>query len=249
MKVYLVVIDTTGKQVKHFTKGIQNFYFVRAPDGQTAKQMVIASFGRRPPQLLNELHFCTHASPVEEILRLLNDKANSWSYIPIGGVRAPGQQAALSNEVQKVISNPNVTHAEWTPPKPKTYESQNNTQDDPGKISGRDAQIARPSPAPAPVAGNMDPNDPNMQQAFAAFMQFYNQQQGTPNPAPVNPNEIEVPVVDPASDPELQARIKANMRGGHSSDATVNDDDIPPEYRDTDPTVNPWGDDLDQVDE
>lgn len=130
MKYYLVTIDTTNRpNAKGFRPGIQNFYFCIAPGEVEAKNLILSTF-RANPGLLNQLIPCTNACELDLITRLLTPNQTLWSYIPIGNVRAPGQQKLIPSPDSLVNQNPTI-HAQgsYTPsakpiPKPQTYEEQ-----------------------------------------------------------------------------------------------------------------------------
>lgn len=209
---YLVVIDTTGRQnAKAFSKGIQNFYFVYAADGETARQMVLASFRSRP-ELLAQLVPCVKATPIDQILRLLNDRENSWSYVPMAGVRAPGQQATVVAADPNLAEYQNLMNKDYSPPAPKTYSAQNDTVTDHrkvGPLTEKDAKLVSPAPQ-NPV--NVDMNNPEQMKAlFAQFMSAINPQQASVNkPVFVAPPTLKVDELDD----ETRRRIAANASSG-----------------------------------
>jgi hypothetical protein len=133
MKYYVVTIDTTGRpNAKGFRPGIQNFYICIAPGEMEAKNLVLSTF-RSNPNFLNQLLPCTSATPLESITKLLSPNQALWSYIPIGGVRAPGQQKLIPNPESIVQHNPIVnmesSKENFAPSSkqiapPKTYEAQ-----------------------------------------------------------------------------------------------------------------------------
>ena len=135
MKYYVVTIDTTGRpNAKGFRPGIQNFYICIAPGEMEAKNLVLSTF-RSNPNFLNQLLPCTSATPLESITKLLSPNQALWSYIPIGGVRAPGQQKLIPNPESIVQHNPIVnmesSKENFAPSSkqvapPKTYEAQAN---------------------------------------------------------------------------------------------------------------------------
>lgn len=94
MNYYLVMIDTSIAPAKGFTKGIQNVYICLAPDEKTAKVMVLNTF-RNNPQIIHSLVYAISATPLETITKLLNPNQALWSYVPMGGMRAPGQQKRI----------------------------------------------------------------------------------------------------------------------------------------------------------
>lgn len=133
MKYYIVTIDTTDRpSAKGFRPGIQNFYICIAPGEMEAKNLVLSTFRGRP-DFLNQLLPCTSATPLESITKLLSPNQALWSYIPIGGVRAPGQQKLIPNPDSVVQHNPIInmqsTKENFTPSSkqvapPKTYDAQ-----------------------------------------------------------------------------------------------------------------------------
>lgn len=215
---YLVVIDTTGRSnAKAFSKGIQNFYFVYAADGETARQMVLASFRSRP-ELLAQLVPCVKATPIDQILRLLNDRENSWSYVPMAGVRAPGQQATV------VAANPESQDyqslmGKESPPPPRTYSTQNDTITDHRKIgplTEKDAKLlTSPPPQQVPNAGGIDMNNPDQVKALLAqLLTAMNNPVSPATPAPAKQFVPPPTLKADELDDETRRRIAANATAG-----------------------------------
>lgn len=133
MKYYVVTIDTTSRpNAKGFRPGIQNFYICLAPGEMEAKNLVLSTF-RSNPNFLNQLLPCTSATPLESITKLLSPNQALWSYIPIGGIRAPGQQKLIPSPESLVHQNPTInmesSRENFTPSSkqvaaPKTYDAQ-----------------------------------------------------------------------------------------------------------------------------
>ncbi len=130
MKYYLVTIDTTNRpSAKGFRPGIQNFYICIAPGEPEAKNLVLSTF-RSNPNLLNQLIACTNVTELDSITRLLTPQQALWSYIPIGGIRAPGQQKLIPNPDSLVNQNPQIHQkGDYSPSikpisPPKTYDAQ-----------------------------------------------------------------------------------------------------------------------------
>jgi hypothetical protein len=96
MNHYLVVIDTTNRpfDARAFKPGIQNFYICLAPDEKTAKNIVLNTF-RSNPAVIQQLINSVVATPINTIIDLLRPNQALWSYVPIGGMRAPGQQKRI----------------------------------------------------------------------------------------------------------------------------------------------------------
>lgn len=91
-EIFLVVIDTTGRvEAKNFQQGIQNFYFIHASDEETAKQIVLSTFRKRP-HLVSQLQYSVKATRLSSIVKTVGPGANFWTYVPFGGQRQPGQQ-------------------------------------------------------------------------------------------------------------------------------------------------------------
>lgn len=167
MKYYLVTIDTTNRpSAKGFRPGIQNFYICIAPGEPEAKNLVLSTF-RSNPNLLNQLIACTNAAELDSITRLLSPQQALWSYIPIGGIRAPGQQKLIPNPDSLVNQNPQIHQkGDYSPSvkpiaPPKTYEAQ----------VALDAQAAAALAPQAKVGGDaIDQllNDPRFKEALLA---------------------------------------------------------------------------------
>lgn len=263
-KVYLVVIDTTNRQAaKGWSKGIQNFYFVYANDGKMAEQMVLASFAARP-ELRAQLVPCVRATPLDSIVKLLNARENSWSYIPIGGVRAPGQQGVIP------VADPNdptyarMADKDFVPPAPRTYSGQNDTVIDPrqaGALTEDDKSLlAKKAPAPAPAipgAPQIDLTDPNVVALLAAVLQKAGVPLATPTVAPNEP--IAQNFVPPKTlrqdelDPETLKRIRSNIVPNGNVDVNDNDEEVTPQARqplpggvmnNTGKNTNEWGEPI-----
>jgi len=262
-KVYLVVIDTTNRQAaKGWSKGIQNFYFVYANDGKMAEQMVLASFAARP-ELRAQLVPCVKATALDSIVKLLNARENSWSYIPIGGVRAPGQQGVIP------VADPNdpvyarMADKDFVPAPPRTYSGQNDTVVDPrqaGVLTEDDkALLTKKAPVPAPAvpgAPQIDLTDPNVVALLAAVLQ----KAGVPLAAPAAPIEPVAPNFVPPKtlrqdelDPETLKRIRGNIVSNGNVDVNENDEEISPQTRPTLPggvvnntgkNTNEWGEPI-----
>ncbi len=139
MNHWLVVIDTTNRpfDARGFKPGIQNFYICLAPDANSAKNMVLNTFRQNPaviPQLINS----TYVTPLQAISQLLTPAQSLWSYVPMGGMRAPGQQKKIPSPDSLLrpevfdVNNPNPiarTNEEFRPStvepkKPEVYEVQ-----------------------------------------------------------------------------------------------------------------------------
>jgi hypothetical protein len=259
-KVYLVVIDTTNRQAaKGWSKGIQNFYFVYANDGKMAEQMVLASFAARP-ELRAQLVPCVKATPLDSIVKLLNARENSWSYIPIGGVRAPGQQGVIP------VADPNdpayarMADKDFVPAPPKTYSGQNDTVIDPhqaGALTEDDKSLlAKRAPAPA-VAPQIDLTDPNVVALLAAVLQKAGVPLAAPT-VPVVPNEpVAQNFVPPKTlrqdelDAETLKRIRSNIVPNGNVDVNENDEEVAPQTRrhggvvnNTGKNTNEWGEPI-----
>ena len=202
METYLVVIDSTHMpSAKSLSKNIQNFYFIKANDSNMAKQMVINTFRQRP-QIAADVTRCISATPIKAITDLLNERQNVWSYVPIGNVRAPGQQGtgAALQQIERLNEQgrtQEVSHRDYQPPKPETYDAVAKNADDMVK------EITPQQPAV----------DPAMFAQFQAFMQMMGG--GAPGVTPALQEQaaasVTITKADPSSDPELAARIRANI--------------------------------------
>jgi hypothetical protein len=256
MRKYLVVIDTTNQpKARGFTKAIQNFYIVRAPDEHKAKAMVMGSFGNNQ-NIKEQLWAATKATPLDVILKLLDSKNNSWSYVPIGRVRAPGQQGVndsmrMLNQVDKAREQGReVSHTEVQIPVPETYDAQvvqaaDLAKEKIGPVDEGDLAVLNSSAA--------GPNnvDPNMAAMFTQFMEMMKQTGMAPNPEP----QVDMTKHDPKNDPTIQERIQANLKSGpdiglgeyvDDGTAPMNDEIVPDASAGEAPEG--WDDDLTSVD-
>jgi hypothetical protein len=204
---YLVVLDTTNRpEVKDrgLQGGLKNFYIVCAQNADDAKTLAASSFRHRP-DILHQIQWCFTATPLSSITKIIDDKHNFWSYIPLRkGERAPGQQGAPPFQ----RTNPNNPE-EIIPmdprdiPAPVTPALQNDTP--------KPSEIPDEAKAPAanPMAAMMSPTLPNGQpNPMFAMMQMMMAAMGN-GQAPVQPAQpqVTVRVGDPNSDPELAQRM------------------------------------------
>jgi hypothetical protein len=260
-KVYLVTIDTTGRQnARSFRPGIQNFYFVYANDGKMAEQMVLASFRARP-DLLAQLVPCVKATPLDAITKLLNERDNSWSYVPIAGTRAPGQQGIVPVANPEDPQYARMADKDYVPPRPNTYQAQNDTVIDPrsaGQIDEASAALLNKNTV-APTAGGipgLDLNNPAIAGALLALLQKAAGGNAgipaTPSLPGVLPNEpIAENFIPPRTlrqdeiDAETAARIRSNIKpsGNVDVDENLQEIDRPVVGRGT-PKVNEWGEPI-----
>lgn len=140
MNHWLVVIDTTNRpfDARGFQPGIQNFYICLAPDANTAKNIVLNTF-RNKPAIIAQLINSTYVTPLPSITQLLTPSQALWSYIPLGGMRAPGQQKRIPSPDSLLkpevfdIKNPNsiakndgssFQPSVMTPEKPQVFDVQ-----------------------------------------------------------------------------------------------------------------------------
>lgn len=244
MQIYLVVIDSTKASrnvnetmsdgtmnVRNFTlsNGIQNFYLILAPNPDVAKKMVLNTF-RSKPRIMSDASRCITATPLDAITKLLKGNQNTWSYIPIGGIRAPGQQGVNNTlqqleDMRRLGANQEISHTNWQPPNPITYDGQevhsaDIKKSDLGNLSPEEAAIINGNSgsnpgAPLPNPGNMDLAQ---MQAMMSQMQAMMNNMGSGHNSPINENsadsQLNVRRVDPKFDPELQERIAANINSG-----------------------------------
>jgi len=254
-KIYLVTIDTTGRQnARSFRPGIQNFYFVYANDGKLAEQMVLASFRSRP-DLLAQLVPCVKATPLDAITKLLNARDNSWSYVPIAGTRAPGQQGIVPLANPEDPAYARMADKDFVPPPPQTYRGQNDTVIDPraaGAIQEKDAALLNKNtaavPAGLPGLGGLDLTNPAVAAALAVLLQ----QIGAPA-APKLAEPIAANYVPPRTlrqdeiDAETAARIRSNIKPTGNQDVDDNFNEIPNGSSPRPaggPKVNEWGEPI-----
>lgn len=258
-KIYLVTIDTTGRQnARSFRPGIQNFYFVYANDGKLAEQMVLASFRSRP-DLLAQLVPCVKATPLDAITKLLNARDNSWSYVPIAGTRAPGQQGVIPLADPNDPNYARMADKDFVPPPPQTYRGQNDTVLDPraaGRIEEKDAALLNKTVAPVAAANplaafaGLDLTNPAIAAALATILQAAAAQPprvaGAPEPIAANyvpPRTLRQDEIDA----ETAARIRSNIKPTGNPDVDDNFNEIPngggvrPVGA---PKVNEWGEPI-----
>lgn len=237
MQIYLVVIDSTTSSrnvtesyrdgtsnTRNFTlsQGIQNFYFIMAPDAEKAKAMVVATF-RAKPAVMRDVQRCISATPLKAITKLLSQRQNTWSYIPIGGVRAPGQQGVNDTmqhleKMNRIGQEREISHTQWQPPRPITYDAQEVSEDELRnvKMDAKDRAVLNSGPQ-MPDMLAMAEGGADMEQMQAMMMQMQqmmNAMQGGGQNPQVNEkssyDSLGAQKADPRYDAELQARIRAN---------------------------------------
>lgn len=281
MQHFLVVIDTTTmpNEIKEtdreghtmvrrlsLTKGIQNFYIILAPDAQSAKMMVVNTF-RQKPNVMMDVQRSISVTPMGAIMSLLKGNNNAWSYIPIGGTRAPGQQKT-SQTIQQMREDdrrraagqeipPSQVHPERV--KFQAYDSQIISADDggvklgPGEITKEDEAVLRSSTSSS--AAKPEGMDEATYQQFLQFQKFQAMQNGD-QPQPQSEPKVDLTKHNPNNDPELAARIRANAAAGpeiihdDAPEASIGND-LPDIEVDADAEVevpDGWNDDLTDVD-
>jgi len=244
-KKFLVIIDTTNRpSAKGFSKGIQNIYFVYANDDIMAKNMVLQTFRARP-ELLRQLEPCVRATNVDDILKHLSQRENSWSYIPIGGTRLPGQQVNVPLANPEDPNYQRMADKDYSPPKPITYSGQNDTVIDPrtvGPMNEKDAKLLNSQPAQttnvqSPIPG-VNLNDPNVQNLLRALLGQVAQPAATAVPSTYVPpptlkqNEL---------DDETLSRIRSNIKPSLETVDDGMDSGEPPAGS---AQVDPWGEPI-----
>lgn len=258
MQIFLVVIDSTTSSrnvnentregtmnTRNFSlaKGIQNFYFIKAPDAESAKGMVVATF-RAKPTVMRDVQRCITATPLNAITKLLTERQNTWSYIPIGGVRAPGQQG-VNNTLQQIDKmnrlgqEQEISHRDWQPPRPVTYDAQEVSKEELRKVAltEDDRKVVSSVPAAATAPANMTPEMQVMWQQMQAMMAAMT---GAVSPEPV----VDMRKHDPRDDSALAARIRANASSGPKVEYV--DDEVIPSSPNK-PPAEGWDDDLKSV--
>lgn len=226
-QIYLITIDATNlpRTINYqdrdgmrnarsatLSPGIQNFYFIMAPDADTAKSMVVNTF-RAKPLVAEDVSRCITATPLSQITKLLDQKNNTWSYIPIGGIRAAGQQGnndtlRTLQQMQKNANSENpISHMNWQPPKPVTYDAQVVNEKDLRNVAmdEKDRRIAT-----TPKSNAIDPTQPMTPEQMMATMQ---QMMETMNKMQ-SEQKVDLTKHSPAQEPDLAARIRANMTAG-----------------------------------
>ena len=264
MQIYLVTIDSTrsprsvnesyqdgSSNVRNFTlsQGIQNFYFIMAPNENSAKNMVLNTF-RAKPKVQADVARCIAVTPLKAITNLLTQRQNTWSYIPIGGVRAPGQQGVNDTmhqlkKMNRIGENQEISHTQWQPKPPVTYDGQKVNADDLnssdlGQMSAEERAIVEGT-SKTPVMPQMPEGGAATPEALAAMMAQMQQMMSSMQQKPVvNENApdsaLGVTRVDPRFDPEMQARIQANasatpqVEDAPEFDTGIEDDQIVPDF-------------------
>mgnify|MGYP005855760093 CR=1 FL=1 len=196
--VWLVVIDNTDMPEVSALRpaGLQNFYLVNAPDEITAKGFIWRTFGNN-----QQISDCTHATPISQILAMINSTGKFWSYIPIGGRRSVGQRKVKPKRDSVLANNeygvPSAVAYQHVPPEVPVLPQQLTAEDI--RAANKELGIQPTQSAPqAPVAaagvpGNMSPEQ--MMQMFAMFTQMMNGQSPqmpvAPAPAPLSEAQLE----------------------------------------------------------